>query len=155
MEEIKVDEILKDIDNYISFANKSENFSDINEYLHCKELARRMKGLLDLYQKEKEKNNLLIKRFKHLIKSKIISSYDEVKNGKYIKDIDKFDTDYINKNKIKPFVKAIESHVDYIYKDEESYYKDLEKLAHTLEKTLYCEITTKEKDLCITYDPLA
>lgn len=53
------DEILKDIDNYISFANKAENFSDINEYLHCKELARRMKGLLDLYQKEKEKNKEL------------------------------------------------------------------------------------------------
>lgn len=50
------DEILKDIDNYISFANKAENFSDINEYLYCKELARRMKGLLDLYQQKCKQN---------------------------------------------------------------------------------------------------
>ena len=54
---------MKDIDNYISFANKAENFSDINEYLHCKELARRMKGLLDLYQQEKEKNKELLKEY--------------------------------------------------------------------------------------------
>lgn len=48
------EEILKDINNYISFSNKSENFSDINEYLHCKELARRLQSLLDLYKKSKE-----------------------------------------------------------------------------------------------------
>lgn len=64
------------------------------------------------YQEEKEKNDLLTKRFKHLIKSKIISSYDEVKNGKYIKDIDKFDTDYISKDKIKEKIKELEKLYD-------------------------------------------
>lgn len=48
-----------------------------------------------------EEYNLLLKRFRHLIKSKIISSYDEVNNkGKYIKNIDTFDIDYISKDEL-------------------------------------------------------
>lgn len=52
-----------------------------------------------------EEYNLLLKRFRHLIKSKIISSYDETKKGKYCKDISKFDTDYISKDKIRKLIK--------------------------------------------------
>ena len=91
------------------------------------------KGLLDLYQKEKEKN-------KELLNSKIgvDLSYD----------------DYVSKDKIKPFVKAIESWADYIEKDEGCYYKGLEELAQTLEKTLNGEVTPKEEEICVKYDPL-
>lgn len=70
--------------------------------------AKAIETILDLCQKEKEKNDLLTKRFRHLIKSKIISSYDKVKKGKYIKDINKFDTDYINKDKIRAKIKEYE-----------------------------------------------
>ena len=49
-------------------------------------------------EKLKLENKVLRNRFQHLIKSKIISSYDRVDfNGKYIKDINKFDEDYIRK----------------------------------------------------------
>lgn len=45
----------------------------------------------------KEENKHLTNRLRHLLKSKIISSYDEKKNGKYIKDINCFDKEYITK----------------------------------------------------------
>lgn len=89
-------------DEVIDIAEKIANFgwSDYDDFVKNK---KAIQGLLDLHQKEIEEYNLLLKRFRHLIKSKIISSYDETKKGKYFKDISKFDTDYISKDKIREF----------------------------------------------------
>lgn len=119
------DEILKDIDNYISFANKSENFSDINEYLHCKELARRMKGLLDLYNKEKNSNQWLLKAFdesrnnnielaKECCKIQEELKQEKEKNKKLLNSkigVDLSYEDYIRKDKIKEIVNNNKTHI--------------------------------------------
>ncbi|MBR2744930.1 MAG: hypothetical protein IKE01_06540 [Clostridia bacterium] len=89
-------------------------------------------------EQEKEKNKKLIE-----------GNFREVADkNSYIKDM------YISKDKIKPFVKAIESYANYILEDEGTYYKDLAELSHILERTLNGEISPKEEELCITYDPL-
>ena len=76
---------------------------------------------------EGKEYNLLLKRFRHLIKSKIISSYDEVNNnGEYIKNIDTFDIDFISKDKIKDKIKEIQGHIK---KDFTGYYWGTDKSA--------------------------
>lgn len=55
------EEIIKDLKNFIAFAQKEENFIYYSEYKFDNELAERVQGLLDLYQKEKEKNKELEK----------------------------------------------------------------------------------------------
>ena len=112
MNKMSEDEILKDIDNYISFANKAENFSDINEYLHCKELARRMKGLLDLYQQEKGNRRMAERNYDELTKTtgRLETELEEEKKkvrATIIGRIDQVSLDdligdkYISKEKIK------------------------------------------------------
>ena len=53
------EEIIKDLKNFIALAQKEENFIYYSEYKFDNELAERVQGLLDLYKKEKEKNNNL------------------------------------------------------------------------------------------------
>jgi CRISPR/Cas system-associated exonuclease Cas4 (RecB family) len=111
------DEILKDIDNYITFANKSENFSDINEYLHCKELARRMKGLLDLYKQEKEKNKKIKNARLYVVGRR---TGKEAEQKIYLKE-------YISKDKIIEKIKELEEKSDYWNCDEIEVLKELLK----------------------------
>ena len=56
----------------------------------------------------------LEKRLKHLLKSKIISSYDEVKDGVYIKDIEDFDKKYVDRVWVKVDKKGNIMPVSYI-----------------------------------------
>lgn len=88
-------------------------------------------GLLNLYIKEKENNELLIKRFRHLIKSKIIARYDEKKNGKYILNINEFDNTYISKDKIRERIKQLEEE-----KQDNSDYGTIQAIILDLENLL-------------------
>lgn len=73
------EEIIKDLKKYISFANKSENFSNNNDFKWNVELSEIIQGLLDLYNKEKEK----------------IQKYEKQLNLDYV------DENFISKDKIK------------------------------------------------------
>ena len=93
------EEIIEDLTKYISFANKSENFSNDNDFKWNTEISQRVQGLLDLYNKEKEKNKELEnadlttvymngfydgeKTWKDKIKDKIIfyKRYGKIKNS--------------------------------------------------------------------------
>lgn len=106
--------------------------------------------LLDLYQQEKEKNKEL---------TDFIEAIEELKQAKkpitdLVYEMNKFDDEFISKDKIKPFIKAIESWADYIQEDEGCYYKGLNKLAQKLNDTLDGKITPNEKELCVEYELL-
>lgn len=64
---LKEEEIIKDLDKYISFANKNENFSNDNDFKWNVELSQRIKGILDLYNKEKRKHQITINNYQGLI----------------------------------------------------------------------------------------
>ena len=101
-------------------------------------------------KQEKEKNDEL---------ATFIEAIEECKKLKkpvieLIHEMNKFDDELISKDKIKPFIKAIESWADYIQEDEGCYYKGLNKLAQKLNDTLDGKITPNEKELCVEYELL-
>ena len=53
------EEKIKDLKNFCAMSKKEENFTYYSEYKFYEEIAERVKGLLDLYNKEKEKNKEL------------------------------------------------------------------------------------------------
>lgn len=55
MVKISEKEIIKDLTNFIAFAQKEENFTYYSEYKFVNELSEKVQDLLDLYKKEKEK----------------------------------------------------------------------------------------------------
>lgn len=55
---MNIEEIIKDLKIYISFANKKENFSKEEEFIYHKNIADRISILLTAYEKEKEKNKI-------------------------------------------------------------------------------------------------
>lgn len=87
--------------------------------------------------------------FKKLDREQMIIAFNQLKD-----DYTNLFNKSVSKDKIKPFIKAIESWANYILEDEGTYYKDLAELSHILERTLNGEISPKEEELCITYDPL-
>lgn len=65
------------------------------------------KYLNEIISSLQEENDILEKRLRHLLKSSIISSYDEVHKGNYIKNINTFDKDYINKDTLEDYKKEL------------------------------------------------
>lgn len=61
------EEIIKDLKNFIALAQKEENFIYYSEYKFDNELAERVQGLLDLYNKEKEKNNSISIQYEKVV----------------------------------------------------------------------------------------
>lgn len=58
------EELIKDLTNFIAFAQKEENFTYYPEYKFVNELSEKVQDLLDLYNKEKEKTpESIIKQF--------------------------------------------------------------------------------------------
>lgn len=68
MSKLSEDEIIKDLKNFIALAQKEENFIYYSEYKFDNELSERVQGLLDLYNKEKEKNIKAIEMLQEHIK---------------------------------------------------------------------------------------
>lgn len=84
--------------------NSNGNNSNGEMYITMQDL----KIILNLIEKQQKDNDILEKRLRHLFKSKIISSYDEVHKGNYIKNIDTFDKDYISKATLEEYKKELQ-----------------------------------------------
>lgn len=87
------EEIIKDLKNFIALAQKEENFIYYSEYKFDNELAERVQILLDLYNKEKEKNKKLTDEY--LIQRDLI-------NAEFLNE------NYISKDKIKEKIEELE-----------------------------------------------
>jgi hypothetical protein len=89
------EEIIKDLKNFCAMSKKEENFTYYSEYKFCEEIAERVQGLLDLYEKEKlnsfslsdklniekEKNKELFEEYNKRVAT-IIKYEQEIKENK-------------------------------------------------------------------------
>ena len=106
------EEIIKDLKNFIALAQKEENFIYYSEYKFDNELAERVQGLLDLYKKEKEKNNNLQydKKFYQGVIDELKETNkeleEEIENWKFTKKY--VQDNYIDKDKIRLLIKEYE-----------------------------------------------
>lgn len=96
------EKIIKDLKKYIAFSEKEENFNNSEEYLFNYDLSIRIQAILDLYNKEKEKNKELEKENSEIREWKyVIDTCEDLDKLKELDLIKIKGKEYISKDKIR------------------------------------------------------